>query len=142
MLPIPAGTAIRIDVAGLHYNRKSHSVLSPYLRGSQTATQHDIGTIHMLSDQRGSWGNGIRTLFSRSPPAQGHASDAGNPFPIQSEAEVFTVPKRRFFEKTGLAMLTMFIQRYRVEPHPKFAGESFERLKERYSEGASRMVLT
>lgn len=31
-------------------------------------------------------------------------------------------------------MLTIFIQRYRVEPHPKFAGESFEQLKERYSQ--------
>ena len=30
-------------------------------------------------------------------------------------------------------MLTSLIQRYRVEPHPKFAGESFEQLKERYS---------
>ena len=30
-------------------------------------------------------------------------------------------------------MLTSLIQRYMVEPHPKFAGESFEQLKERYS---------
>jgi hypothetical protein len=96
----------------------------------------------MPSNQKGSWANGIRTLFSRSPPARGDASDAGNPFSIQSDAEAFTVPKSRFFEKTGLAMLTTFIQHYRVEPHPKFAGESFERLKERYSDGTNRLALT
>ena len=48
----------------------------------------------------------------------------------------------RFFEATGLAMLTLFIQRYKVEPHPKFAGESFEQLKEKYSQGHVKITLT
>ncbi|KAF9653322.1 cytochrome P450 [Thelephora ganbajun] len=49
---------------------------------------------------------------------------------------------RGFFETTGLAMLTTLIQRYRVEPHPKFAGESFDRLKERYSQAKGMLILT
>jgi len=39
-------------------------------------------------------------------------------------------------------MLTTLIQRYKVEPHPKFAGESFEQLKERYSEAEGMLTLT
>jgi len=48
---------------------------------------------------------------------------------------------RGFFETTGFAMLATLIQRYRVEPHPKFAGESFEQLKERYSQITQRVTL-
>ena len=47
----------------------------------------------------------------------------------------------RFFEAAGLAMLATLIQRYKVEPHPKFAGESFEKLKERYSENDTSAAL-
>ena len=96
----------------------------------------------MLSNQNGSWANGIRRLLSHSPLARGGASDAGNPFPNQSKAEAFTIPESRFFEKTGLAMLTTLIRHYRVEPHPKFAGEPFERLKERYSLAEGILTLT
>jgi len=38
-------------------------------------------------------------------------------------------------------MLTSLIQRYKVEPHPKFAGESFEQLKERYSQASEMLTL-
>ena len=48
----------------------------------------------------------------------------------------------RFFETTALAMLTTLIQHYRVEPDPKFAGESFEKLKERYSKATGMLSLT
>ncbi|KAF9653356.1 cytochrome P450 [Thelephora ganbajun] len=49
---------------------------------------------------------------------------------------------RGFFETTGLGMLTTLIQRYRVEPQPEFAGESFDRLKERYSQAKGMLTLT
>jgi hypothetical protein len=41
-----------------------------------------------------------------------------------------------------LAILTILIQHYKVEIHPKFAGESFEKLKEMYSQGAGMVTLT
>ena len=41
-----------------------------------------------------------------------------------------------------LAMLTALIQRYRIESHPKFSGESFEQLKKRYSEANEMLTLT
>jgi len=41
-----------------------------------------------------------------------------------------------------LGMLTTLVQRYKIEPHPKFAGESFGQLKERYSEATGRLTLT
>ena len=47
----------------------------------------------------------------------------------------------RFFETTGLAALTTLIQHYKVEPHPKFAGEPRERLKEIYSQATSTLSL-
>ena len=33
----------------------------------------------------------------------------------------------------GLVILATLIQCYKMEPHPKFTGESFKKLKERYS---------
>jgi hypothetical protein len=62
--------------------------------------------------------------------------------PSKSKPKCLTVLNFRFFEKTGLAMLTTFIQHYRIEPHPKFAGESFEQLKERYSQAKGMLTLT
>ena len=62
--------------------------------------------------------------------------------PSNSKLKCLTVPELRFFEKTGLAMLTTLIQHYRVETHPKFAGESFEQLKERYSQAKGMLTLT
>ena len=62
--------------------------------------------------------------------------------PSNSKLRCLTVAKFRFFEKTVLAMLTTLIQHYRVEPHPKFAGEPFEQLKERYSQAIGRLTLT
>lgn len=49
---------------------------------------------------------------------------------------------RRFFETTGLAILTIIIQHYKVEPHPKFSGETFAQLKERYSQAGGIVTLT
>jgi hypothetical protein len=62
--------------------------------------------------------------------------------PSSLKPKCLTVPKFRFFEKTVLAILTTLIQHYRVEPHPKFAGESFEQLKERYSQAKGMLTLT
>lgn len=53
-----------------------------------------------------------------------------------------TISEFRFFETTGLAIITTLIQHYKVEPHPKFAGESFEQLKERYSQANGVVTLT
>ena len=39
-------------------------------------------------------------------------------------------------------MLATLIQYYRVEPHPKFVGEPFEKLKERYSQATGMLTLT
>ena len=38
-------------------------------------------------------------------------------------------------------MITSLIQRYKVEIHPKFAGESFEQIKERYSQASGLVTL-
>ena len=78
LIAIPAGTKISINVAGLHYNRKSSPFLRACSSGLRNATQRGIGTSHILSDQNGSWVNGIRTPSSRSLGARGGASDAGN----------------------------------------------------------------
>ena len=51
-------------------------------------------------------------------------------------------PKFRFSETTAFGMLTTLIQRYKVEPHPKFAREPFEQLKERYSQATGMLTLT
>ena len=59
-------------------------------------------------------------------------------FKFQNHASSFQF---RFFEATGMAMLTTLTQRYKVEPHPRFAGESFEELKQRYSENDIVAVL-
>ena len=83
VLSIPAGSRVVVNVAGLHYNRESHLVQRAYSCDLRRATQHGIGMIHMLSDQRGSWVNGIRTLLSHFLEVQGRASDAGNPLPTQ-----------------------------------------------------------
>jgi len=81
--------------------------------------------------------------LSRFLVARGDASDAGKstPHPVQQSRRL-TVPKFRFFETTGLAILTALIQRYRVETHPRFAGDSFEQLKERYSQAKGGLTLT
>ena len=49
--------------------------------------------------------------------------------------------KSRFFETSSLAIVTILIQHFKIEPHPKFSGESFEALKERYSQAKSMMML-
>ena len=48
----------------------------------------------------------------------------------------------RFFETTGLAVLTVLIQHDKIEPHPEFSGEPFERLKDRYSQAKEILTLT
>lgn len=79
----------------------------------------------------------------RSLGVPGRASVARKPFclVIPKSRPGFTTPIFRFFETTGLAILTMLIQHYKVEPHPKFAGESFEQLKERYSQNILMVTL-
>ena len=62
------------------------------------------------------------------------------PHPVQNR--VSHHPEFRFAEMTLLGMLTTLIQRYRVEPHPKFVGESSEQLKERYSQATGVLTLT
>jgi len=62
--------------------------------------------------------------------------------PFSSKPERLTVQKLRFFETTASCMLAILIQRYKVVPHPKFAGESFEQLKERYSQAKAVIALT
>lgn len=86
--------------------------------------------------------NGIGTLLSRSLAAQGLAWVAGKPLTFQPTGYPSLPFHFRFFEATALAMLTIFIQHYKVEPHPKFAGESFEQLKERYSQSKSVVTVT
>ena len=55
--------------------------------------------------------------------------------------EGLTIPIR-FSETTGVAILTILVQRYKIEPNPKFSGEPFERLKDRYSQGKVVLTLT
>ena len=83
VFPIPAGSKVFVDVAGLHYNRESHLIQRACSGDLRRATQHGIGMIHTLSDQKGSWVDGIRTFLSRSLGVQGRASDAGNPLAVQ-----------------------------------------------------------
>ena len=103
--------------------------------------QRDIGKTRPLSGQKDSWASGIRTLLSHSRGALGRASVAGKSVSFRPQNRSFSPFRFRFFEMTGLAMLTSLIQRYRVEPHPKFAGESFEQLKERYSQATEMLTL-
>jgi hypothetical protein len=116
VLPIPAGSRIRVNVSGLHYNRKCHIVQRPYSGGLQRATQHDIGTTHMPSNQSGSWATGIRTLLSRSPVARGHASGAGNPLSIQFKAEVSYRFEIQIFREDGVS--------YAHDFYPKLQGRN------------------
>ena len=102
VVPIPAGSRVRIDVPGLHYNRKCHLVRRTYSSGLQRAVQHDIGRTHMLSNQRDLWANGIRTRLFPSPVAQGHASGAGNSLLIQLKAEVAYRPEIQVFREDGV----------------------------------------
>jgi len=81
-------------------------------------------------------------LSSPSPAVRGRASGVGEPFASQSRNRSGSLFQFRFFETTGLATLTTLIQQYRIEPHPKFAGESFEQLRERYSEAKEMLTLT
>ena len=77
--------------------------------------------------------NGTRTHSFHSLGVPGHALAVGELLTPQPRSCASSF-QFRFFEAAGLAMLATLIQRYKVEPHPKFAGESFEKLKERYSE--------
>ena len=56
----------------------------------------------------------------------------GKPLTLQSQVCASSF-QSRFFETTGLDTLATLIQRYKMRPHPKFAGELFENLKERKS---------
>ena len=111
--------------------------------GSLRTTQHDIGKTHSVSNRKDSWVNGTRTPSCRSLGVLGRASAVGEQLSFGSKTDVLADrPDFRFFETTGLAILTMLIQHYRVETHPKFAGESFEQLKERYSQNILMVTLT
>jgi len=83
VFPIAAGSWIAIDASGLHYNRKSHHVRRAQSRGLQRATQHGTGKIHLLSNRKDSWVNGIGTLLSHSLAVPGPASVAGKSLTLQ-----------------------------------------------------------
>ena len=69
-----------------------------------------------------------------------HGARVIHPRPVRSQGVLPS--ESRFAEMTLLGLLTTLIQRYRVEPHPRFAGESFEQLKERYSQATGVLTLT
>ena len=55
--------------------------------------QHDTGKTRLLSGQKGSWGNIIRTILSHSPGALGRASVAGKTSQLPaSKLKFLTVP--------------------------------------------------
>ncbi|KAF9643013.1 cytochrome P450 [Thelephora ganbajun] len=105
VFPVPAGSDLRIDVVGLHYNPRYWE--DPF-------------------------------TFNPERFMGEYNKDAFVPFSGGARACI----GRGFFETTGLAILTTLIQHYRVEPHPKFAGEPFGRLKERYSQARGMLTLT
>ena len=138
MFQVPAWTEINIDVTGLHYNRKNYLPQQIGLGCLQRISQHDIGKIRLILNQKGSWVNGTRMRLSRSPWVQGLASVAGALLASKiSWADVSDQPYR-FFETSSLTMLTILIQHFKVEPHPKFSGESFDRLKEKIGRASYR----
>ena len=55
-----------------------------------------------------------------------------------------TGPRRRFFETEGIAILTMFVAKYKitVKEEPHFAGETFEHRKARVLEAHAILTLT
>ena len=82
-------------------------------------------------------------LLSRSLPVQGLASVVGKAFDTCfKDGKNLPYSSHRFFEATAFALLTIFIQHFEVGPDPKFSGDSFEQLKERYSQGKTLITLT
>ena len=130
----------------LHYNSKESSGCTATGWGNlHRVAQQGTGKIHLVSNRRGSWANGTGTLSSRFLGVQGLASVVGELFMFwvpDWRILPFVLPfTSRFFEAMGLAALTTLIQHYKVEPHPKLAGEPFERLKEIYSEAKWALSL-
>jgi hypothetical protein len=139
---IPAGSDIVIDLAGLHYNRRFPSSRKTCSGPLKTPAQPDIGKTHLPLIQEGSWVNGTGTLSSPSLGAQGPALVAGEPSHFRSQVWIVSLAYSSFFETAGLVFLATLIQHFKVEPHPKFAGESLEQLKERYSQAKGVLTLT
>ena len=81
-------------------------------------------------------------LSSRSPEARGLVSDAGASSTFNVKNLRVSPSRFSFSETTGLAILTILVQHYKIEPNPKFSGEPFERLKDRYSQGKLVLTLT
>ena len=81
-------------------------------------------------------------LSSRSPEARGPVLDAGASSSFNAKSFRVSPSRFRFSETTGVAILTILVQRYKIEPNPKFSGEPFERLKDRYSQGKVVLTLT
>ena len=79
---------------------------------------------------------------SRSPEARGLVSDAGASSTFNIKSLRVSTSRFRFSETTGVAILTILVQRYKIEPNPKFSCEPFERLKDRYSQGKVVLTLT
>ena len=143
MVPVPAGARISIDTVGLHYNRKARSVQKTLLESSlrvvssavlgrpvQFQTRQVFGSMEQRRFCPILWGGeGLYrtrvcyTLMSKSRDESDYTD-------------------YRFFEATGLAVLTVLIQHYKIEPHPEFSGEPFERLKDRYSQAKEILTLT
>ena len=114
----------------LHYNSKEFSGCTATGWGNlHRVAQQGTGKIHLVSNRRG----------------RGLASVVGEFFmSLVPDWRIlpFVLPfTSRFFEAMGLAALTTLIQHYKVEPHPKLAGEPFERLKEIYSEAKWTLSL-
>jgi hypothetical protein len=81
-------------------------------------------------------------LSSRSPEVRELASDAGKISDLQYRGLGVSLSRFRFSETTVVAILTILVQRYKIEPNPKLSGEPFERLKDRYSQGKVVLTLT
>ena len=81
-------------------------------------------------------------LSSRSPEARGLVSDAGASSTFNAKSLRVSPSRFRFSETTGVAILTILVQHYKIEPNPKFSSEPFERLKDRYSQGKLVLTLT
>ena len=141
VIQVPAGANISIDTVGLHYNRKCISVQKTSLVAHRGRVARYWEDPFSFKPERflGEWNRDAFIPFSGGARA---CIGRGWAICLQSQAIVISLSRFRFFETTGLAILTILIQHYKVEPHPKFAGEPFGRLKDRYSQGKAVLTLT
>ena len=141
--PVPSGTEIELDVAGLHYNR---TLIVRCLSGGQflIVSQRSTGRILINSCQSGSLVTGRRmhlfhsvkvcilltaTLFMTQTTSQvpALASEDGANGHGEIDDNVFMCFSR-FGETEVMVVINMFVSRYQLEvrEEPEFAGETFE----------------